>query len=75
MATAREARNKYNREWYAKNKDRLSEYRRKWREDHPDKAAAANERTKKWQRENPDRVKENQRRYWERKAATMGVEE
>lgn len=75
MVSVNEAKRRYYRDYYDRNKDKLSEYRKKWRSENPEKAAAANERVKQWQKEHPERVKANQQRYWERKAAAMGVEE
>ena len=75
MISVNEAKRRYYREWYNRNKDCLSEYLKQWRADNPEKAAAANERVKQWQKDNPDKVKANQQRCWERKAAAMEIEE
>lgn len=44
------------------------EYAAKYRSENREKLAAYQ---REWRKKNPEKAKENQRRYWERKAASM----
>lgn len=55
----KEWKNKSNQKWYYKNKERISLYGKKYREEHRQEI---DERIKKWRSENPDKV-----RQWEQK--------
>lgn len=75
IAAAKAAKAAYMREWRAKNKEHVKEYRKNWRKNNPEKVEYANEQTKKWIKENPEKAREHQIRYWSKKAAALEEKE
>ena len=55
-----EIRNRYHREWNAKNREKFKEYSQKWYEKNRERRI---EYSKEWQRKNPDKVADIQKRY------------
>lgn len=75
------AKREYNRQYVAENRERVNEYKRRYREEHPEVGAADAERVRRWYQDNkerhlerstqwradnPDKVKQTQRDYYER---------
>ena len=58
---AKIARREYNRQWYAKNKEKRREYSRKWNAKNKEKRR---EYHKKWRKKNRDKVKAINQRYF-----------
>ena len=71
----------YNREYVAKNQERVNDYQRRYREEHPEAKKQATERkrrhyqnnkeralelSRRWHEEHPEKVREVQRNYYQR---------
>lgn len=59
-----EARRKYYRDYYIKNKEHIQQRLKKWRDANPEKVRKA---TKKWRKANPEKVRKIQHDYYLRK--------
>ncbi len=62
---AKQLRREYQRQYRAKNKEKINAQKREW---HAKNADKVREQKRKWNRENPDKQREYKERHWERKA-------